>query len=56
MSIVQNKKAYHDYFIEERLETGRARKGLEVNEIREAHVHTKEAKDLVKNDPRNHSR
>jgi SsrA-binding protein len=34
MSIVQNKKAFHDYFIEERLEAGLVLQGWEVKAIR----------------------
>jgi SsrA-binding protein len=34
MSIVQNKKAFHDYFIEERLEAGIVLEGWEVKAIR----------------------
>ena len=34
MSIVQNKKAFHDYFIEQRFEAGIALEGWEVKAIR----------------------
>ncbi|MFZ9894763.1 MAG: SsrA-binding protein, partial [Burkholderiaceae bacterium] len=34
MSIIQNKKAFHDYFIEERYEAGIALEGWEVKAIR----------------------
>ena len=34
MSIVQNRKAFHDYFIEERYEAGLALQGWEVKSIR----------------------
>ena len=34
MSIVQNRKAFHDYFIEERYEAGLALDGWEVKAIR----------------------
>ena len=34
MSIVQNRKAHHDYFIEERYEAGLALQGWEVKAIR----------------------
>jgi SsrA-binding protein len=34
MSIVQNRKAFHDYFIEERYEAGLALQGWEVKAIR----------------------
>lgn len=48
MSIVQNKKAFHDYFIEERFEAGLALEGWEVKAIRAGHVQIKEAYVLVK--------
>ncbi len=48
MSIVQNKKAFHDYFIEERYEAGIALEGWEVKAIRAGHVQIKEAYVLVK--------
>jgi SsrA-binding protein len=43
MSIVQNKKALHDYFIEERFEAGLALEGWEVKAIRAGRVQLKEA-------------
>ena len=43
MSIVQNKKAFHDYFIEERLEAGLALEGWEVKAIRAGRAQIKEA-------------
>jgi SsrA-binding protein len=43
MSIAQNKKAFHDYFIEERFEAGMALEGWEVKAIRAARVQLKEA-------------
>jgi SsrA-binding protein len=48
MSIVQNKKAFHDYFIEERYEAGIALEGWEVKAVRAGHVQVKEAYVLVK--------
>ena len=48
MSTVQNKKAFHDYFIEERYEAGIALEGWEVKAIRAGHVQIKEAYVLVK--------
>lgn len=48
MSIVQNKKAFHDYFIEERYEAGIALEGWEVKAVRAGHVQIKEAYVLVK--------
>ena len=43
MSIVDNKKAFHDYFIEERFEAGLALEGWEVKAIRAGRVQLKEA-------------
>ena len=48
MSIVQNKKAFHDYFIEERFEAGMVLEGWEVKSIRAGHVQLKEAYVVVK--------
>jgi len=48
MSIVQNKKAFHDYFIEERYEAGLSLEGWEVKAIRAGHVQIKEAYVVVK--------
>ncbi|HEY7743723.1 MAG TPA: SsrA-binding protein SmpB [Burkholderiales bacterium] len=47
MSIVQNKKAFHDYFIEDRLEAGIALEGWEVKAIRAGRVQIKEAYVIV---------
>lgn len=47
MSIVQNKKAFHDYFIEERYEAGIALEGWEVKAIRDGRVQLKEAYVIV---------
>jgi len=49
MSIVANKKAYHDYFIEEKLEAGMALDGWEVKAIRAGRAQLKEAYVVVKN-------
>jgi SsrA-binding protein len=49
MSIVQNKKAFHDYFIEEKYETGVVLEGWEVKAIRAARVQLKEAYVIVRN-------
>jgi SsrA-binding protein len=49
MSIVQNKKAFHDYFIEERFEAGIALEGWEVKAIREGRAQLKEAYVIVNN-------
>lgn len=43
MSIAQNKKAFHDYFIEEKHEAGIVLEGWEVKAIRAGHVNLKEA-------------
>jgi len=43
MSIAQNKKAFHDYFIEEKYEAGIVLEGWEVKAIREGRVNLKEA-------------
>src|SRR4026207_1475525 len=43
MSIVENKKAFHDYFIEERYEAGLVPEGWEVKAIRAGRVQIKEA-------------
>ena len=41
--VANNKKAYHDYFIEERLECGVALFGTEVKSIRQGKVNLKES-------------
>ncbi len=48
MSIADNKKAFHDYFIEERFEAGIALEGWEVKSIRAGRVQLKEAYVIVK--------
>jgi len=48
MSIAQNKKAFHDYFIEERYEAGLVLQGWEVKSIRAARVQLQEAYVVVK--------
>ncbi len=48
MSIVDNKKAFHDYFIEEKFEAGLALEGWEVKAIRAGRVQLKEAYVVVK--------
>jgi SsrA-binding protein len=48
MSIVENRKAYHDYFIEERIEAGLSLAGWEVKAIRAGRAHLKEAYVVVK--------
>lgn len=48
MSIIQNKKAFHDYFIEERYEAGLMLEGWEVKAIRAGRVQLKEAYVTIK--------
>jgi SsrA-binding protein len=48
MSIVDNKKAFHDYFIEERFEAGLSLEGWEVKAIRSGRVQLKEAYVVLK--------
>ncbi len=43
MSIVENRKAFHDYFVEERFEAGLALEGWEVKAIRAGRAQLKEA-------------
>ncbi|HEV7394573.1 MAG TPA: SsrA-binding protein SmpB [Burkholderiales bacterium] len=47
MSIIENKKAFHDYFIEERYEAGIALEGWEVKAIRAGRAQLKEAYVIV---------
>ncbi len=47
MSIAQNKKAFHDYFIEHKFEAGLALEGWEVKAIRAGRVQLKEAYVIV---------
>jgi SsrA-binding protein len=48
MSIVDNRKAFHDYFIEERFEAGLVLEGWEVKAIRAGRVQIKEAYVMVR--------
>ena len=48
MSIVDNKKAFFDYFIEERFEAGLVLEGWEVKAIRAGRVHVKEAYVVIR--------
>ncbi len=48
VTIVQNKKAQHDYFIEERFEAGIVLEGWEVKSIRASHVQLNEAFVVVR--------
>jgi SsrA-binding protein len=49
MTIVDNRKAFHDYFIEERFEAGLALEGWEVKAVRAGRAHLTEAYVVVKN-------
>jgi SsrA-binding protein len=49
MTIIDNKKAFHDYFIEERFEAGVVLEGWEVKAIRAKRSNIKEAYVIVKN-------
>ena len=49
MSIADNRKAFHDYFIEQRFEAGIALEGWEVKAIRAGRVQLKEAYVVVSN-------
>jgi SsrA-binding protein len=48
MSIAQNRKAFHDYFIEERYEAGLMLEGWEVKAIRASRVQLQEAYVVVR--------
>jgi SsrA-binding protein len=50
MSIVENRKAYHDYFVEERFEAGLVLEGWEVKAIRAGRVQIKEAYVIVRDE------
>ncbi len=49
MSITVNKKAFHDYFIEEKYEAGIALQGWEVKAIRAGRMNIKESYVVIKN-------
>ena len=48
MSIVENRKAFHDYFIEDRYEAGLVLEGWEVKAIRAGRANLKEAYVILK--------
>lgn len=48
MSIISNKKAFHDYFIEEKFEAGIALEGWEVKAIRAGRANIKESYVIVR--------
>ena len=50
MSIVENRKALHDYFIEERFEAGLALEGWEVKSVRAGRVQLAEAYVILRNE------
>ncbi|HQR04705.1 MAG: SsrA-binding protein SmpB [Proteobacteria bacterium] len=49
MSIAENKKAFHDYFIEDRYEAGIALEGWEVKSIRAGRAQIKESYVIIRN-------
>lgn len=49
MSITSNKKAFHDYFIEEKYEAGLALQGWEVKAIRAGRMNIKESYVVIRN-------
>ncbi len=49
MSIIDNRKAFHDYFIEEKVEAGLVLEGWEVKAIRAGRVNIKESHILMRN-------
>ncbi len=48
--IAQNRKAYHDYFIEDSIEAGVVLVGTEVKSLREGRVNLKDSYVLIKDD------
>lgn len=49
MTIAENRKAFHDYFIEERYEAGIVLEGWEVKAIRDGRVQLKESYVITRN-------
>ena len=49
MSIIANKKAFHDYFIEEKYEAGLCLQGWEVKAIRAGRSNIKESYVVIRN-------
>jgi SsrA-binding protein len=49
MSIIDNRKAFHDYFIEEKYEAGLVLEGWEVKAIRAGRANIKEAYIIIRN-------
>ncbi|MBW7859719.1 MAG: SsrA-binding protein SmpB [Rhodocyclaceae bacterium] len=50
MSIIDNRKAFHDYFIEERYEAGLVLEGWEVKAIRAGRANIKEAYIIIRDE------
>ncbi len=50
MSIVDNRKAFHDFFIEDRYEAGLVLEGWEVKAIRAGRAHLKESYVIIRGD------
>ncbi|MDR0701453.1 MAG: SsrA-binding protein SmpB [Azoarcus sp.] len=50
MSIVENRKAHHDFFIEERYEAGLVLEGWEVKAVRAGRANIKEAYVIIRGD------
>ena len=50
MSIVENRKAFHDYFVEERFEAGLTLEGWEVKAIRAGRAQLAEAYVILRNE------
>ncbi|HOO22089.1 MAG TPA: SsrA-binding protein SmpB [Clostridia bacterium] len=50
VTVATNKKAYHDYFIEDKIEAGIQLVGSEVKSIRLGNVNLKDSFALIKND------
>ena len=50
LSVAKNRKAYHDYFIEDTYEAGLVLTGTEIKSIRQAKVQLKEAFVSIRND------
>jgi SsrA-binding protein len=49
MSIIQNRKAFHDYFVEERFEAGLVLEGWEVKSVRAGRANITEGYVVVRN-------
>jgi SsrA-binding protein len=49
MSIAQNRKAFHDYFVEQKFEAGLVLEGWEVKSVRAGRVQLKEAYVIIRN-------